>query len=326
VTATALPTNQRVNDLLRRLASSGPEGPTDLSADDYDWRIPHRFLAEEIARLDAFAHSAAENIARKLGSMLRAPVELSATPVTQHYAASLKGELAEAVDFCIGLVTGDSRPAGSLVLEAATAKGWVSKILGGSVQDDSPERQLSTVERGLMLDIATVLIEAITAASTQAEGPAFRHTGDLTKGAPDLGVEESVEYTRLSLTQEGSEQRPGVSLVILSEVAETIVSGKDPQDDGRREDVERDIRSHLEQLTVEAAVRLGLARVSMRDLLCLEPGDVLVSDTRIGEPVELQVDGQDVLAGVPVQSSGRYALMITTGVAESGQTPPGMPA
>ena len=126
-----------------------------------------------------------------------------------------------------------------------------------------------------------------------------------------LGEDEALEYCRLSFAAEGSEGRPDISVVIPSDLAESIVVGGADGTNAAEVDVEREVLAHLAQMMVTATAQLGHTHVTLRDLLCLAPGDVLLIDTRVGEPIPLQVDGRAVMSGLPAQSSGKYALMIT---------------
>jgi flagellar motor switch protein FliM len=312
VTPQTLQRDPDIAGLLRRLVSAEPGEQPDLEAVDYDWRVPCRFMTEELARLNAFAAGVAESISRKLRPLLRAELDLAASPVTQHYAPALKADLAEASDYGVALTCGDTRAAGVVLLEATRAREWVSKILGGA-GDDSADRELSTVEQELMLDVAAVLAEALSAASTQAGGPAFSHAGSLASGASALPGDEALEYCRLSFAPEGFEGRPDISVVIFSDLAESVVGGSGADETkAAGVDAEREILAHLAQMIVTATAPLGRTDVTVRDLLRLEPGDVLLVDTRVGEPIPLQVDGRAVTSGLPVRSSGKYALMITS--------------
>jgi flagellar motor switch protein FliM len=43
----------------------------------------------------------------------------------------------------------------------------------------------------------------------------------------------------------------------------------------------------------------------------LRPGDILLLDKKVDEPVELIIQGQTFFRGRPAKSAGRYAVVIT---------------
>jgi len=246
--------------------------------------------------------------------------------MTQQYVAAVIDGVSEAGDCWTSLALADGRPAGLIRLPLASAKSWAARALGGSSADQA-DRDLSAVEGELVLDIVSAMVEGLSAASELAGGPAFEHSGRLDRGQPELAGRGTDDYCSFSFGAEGSDDAGNVSVVILSEAMDTVARGGAVDKAAKSpEAVREDLVAHLEQLIVVATVCLGRAEVAIRDVFALEPGDVLVTETMVGEPIELLVTGQVVLSGMPVQSSGRYALKITAAdgdAAGAATKPPG---
>jgi flagellar motor switch protein FliM len=191
--------------------------------------------------------------------------------------------------------------------------------LGTSGEGADADRQLSAVERGLLSDIVAAVANAVSAASRQAGGPGFRHSEGPPQGEPDLPGEDFSEYCELSVRPSGSADERLLSVVILSDVLAGVCQGPAARKAERRaEDVTRDLLAHVNSATVVATARLGRLELSMRDILSLEPGDVLLMQQRVDEPIDLLVEGAVLLSGFPAKSSGKYALKIAS--ADGGST------
>jgi flagellar motor switch/type III secretory pathway protein FliN len=70
------------------------------------------------------------------------------------------------------------------------------------------------------------------------------------------------------------------------------------------------LRSAVESATVNATAILGVARASVRDIMALEAGDVLLVERKVNEAIDLLVQGRHVLRGVPVCTDGHYGLEV----------------
>jgi len=318
-----------VQQLLRAAAENGPSRPPDEEVVEYDWQVPRRFVPAELRKLDNFLAAAAEKASEGLSNVLGGQVKLVAAPLKQQYLAQLRSGLAGSKDYTVALALKGGRPCGFMVLPAATALGWVERLLGGSTQADSADRDLSAVERGLLLDVVKTLTDGFSAASGHVGGPPLEHTDRLTRGPADLLTGEDWEdYCQFSLAADGSEDGTQVSVLMPGAVAEGVASRQGAAKAARgEEELRRDLVRHLEAVKLTAEVRLGQAEVAMRDILSLAPGDVLVTETKADEPIQLLVQGKVLLTGFPVRSLGRYALAVPA-AGPGGDTPaqPGEPA
>ncbi len=69
---------------------------------------------------------------------------------------------------------------------------------------------------------------------------------------------------------------------------------------------------------VVVRVELGSVSLLARDWSALRPGDVLLSDQRVGEPVRLRIGGREVARGELVNVEGELGVRITSLAGESG--------
>jgi len=72
----------------------------------------------------------------------------------------------------------------------------------------------------------------------------------------------------------------------------------------------RDV-SFLYDIPVQVSVRLGGARLLLRDLLGLGPGSVVELDRMAGEPLEVLVNGRLLARGEAVVVNGKFGVRLT---------------
>jgi flagellar motor switch protein FliN len=93
----------------------------------------------------------------------------------------------------------------------------------------------------------------------------------------------------------------------LTETYPTVATGLDPS-----------LLSKFGQIEVKVAVELGSAQLPLRDLAAVQPGSVLVLDRRVGEPINLVVNGRLFARGTTVVIGDQLGVKITQIVREDG--------
>jgi len=67
----------------------------------------------------------------------------------------------------------------------------------------------------------------------------------------------------------------------------------------------------VDRVSLPVVVELGKATISLKELLSLEVGDVVVLDKRVGEPLNILVGKKVKMKGMPGRSGRRLAIKIT---------------
>ncbi len=73
----------------------------------------------------------------------------------------------------------------------------------------------------------------------------------------------------------------------------------------------RKLEAAVRELPVEVVVGLGSAELTLAQLAALRPGDLLILDQRVAEPLPCALDGQTKFRGWPGRVGGRQAVSIT---------------
>lgn len=322
----------------RLLAAIGTRPPahTDVEVAEYDWRVPRRFQPRQRDRLRQFARAAGERVSASLTALLRLQVHLQAEGVTEQYGPAPDGDGAPALH--VALLRQDA-PCGVVSLSSETALSWLANLLGGTADPAGGAGELSPVDLELLTDVARTIGQELAAAAADAGGGPLEVGPGITQAAPAPPGAEAREFCRLSFslarpgergqgdsdeTGPGPEDAPAVTVVLDSDVAAELCGGwKLDATGAEAEDARRRMREHVDSAFVSARVVLGVAELSVGEILSLEPGDVLVLDAGAAA---LRVQDQTILTGTPVRSEGEYALRVTAlSAAPTDQGPPGGP-
>lgn len=309
--------NDREQDLviLERLRAQarrhggGAPAPAPVEAEDYDWGRPHHFAPAERRRLETFAQAAAERIARAVEELVRVDMPLTAAAPAECYAAATRTDDAKA--FHVPLRDAEGNPAGLLRLPVAMGLRCVAKLLGTDGQADRQPADLSALETALLLDLAAVMTRALSAASIRAGGPAFQHVEQVLPPEQALPGSPDLPLAAITLRAEGDADSGQIVFFVRSELLRTLVGPPGPKQAAVSPDQIREhLGQHLRQATVTVTASLGAGMVSVRDLMTLEPGDVLVLETQSDEPIAVAVEGQTAWRGRPTTFEGRYAVQV----------------
>ena len=287
-----------------------PPTPEEADAPEYDWHRPSRYQAEQLARLGQFAHECAANIARALSDLIRGEVALELRHVVQQFVWQIRQEQEGSDSVSIRLLDPSGAAAGVAVLPAGAAVRWVDRLLGGA--SESIERELTPLEVDLLVDAVGAVAKAVSAMTEAAGAPGVTTEQEIRRGPVELEGAEADEYSRLVLVDPNQPDEDQMVLLLRCERLDPVVGvqrsagpAADPQASRRR------LVEYLAPVQVgPLEVKLGAARLTLRDVLALEPGDVVVLDQRTDEPVEIALQGRTILHGHPVQCAGRYAAQI----------------
>jgi len=289
----------------RRAGAATP--PADTV--EYDWTCPHRFTAAERRRLDAFAQRTAERLGGALAALLRTVATFGAAEVAERYASGTAH--GETPVYRVALHDAAGDPCGLVQLPAVQARGWVETLLGGSAGPDKGERPLSSLESDLLLDLVSAIVQSLATASKEAGGPDL-HRGDaVIAEAEPVPVENDDEFCQLAFKATGDNAQDEVTVLLRSDLLDAIAGRSNATAETLTpKQAQARLLGHLSTAPVQVTARLGTARISVRDLMSLEAGDVVVLGTGASEPITVEVGGQAALRGAPATFDGRYAVQV----------------
>lgn len=295
----------------------------------YDFRHPEKLSKEQLRGLQIIQQGVAGSMAANFSARLRAPVEsrLSALErgIYEEYVSQL-GTQSVVIIIDMSPLQGYAVTAFGLDV----AFGIIDRLLGGKGKR-APRvlnRDLTDIEIALIrhigMDVARSLIEPWARiveltpdVSELALGPQVMHAIP-----PSEFVITAWYEIRLA------EQTGGISLCFPLTILEQILpklTGQSLFDNRPARRAKEDERVREEQvlpMSVLLRAILGSARVPAVDLARLEPGDIIVLDREIDEPLRLMVGNCERFAGVPGTHGRRLALQVTGMVDDDGWVRP----
>ncbi len=311
MTSEASKFDRMISNLLTAAKKQSSSAPEEPEAIDYDWDSPSSFTLSELENLETFTAQAGIEIAKALSGQIREEVELQADKPQQYYAEKLPLLQSETANFCISLSTEGSKACGLIAIPGSQTIEWVAKVLGGSAGNSEQERKLSSLEAALLQDILDAVTKAFSNAFSQAGGKTLKPGTEISPKAELPEANPSDEYTLLSFRTGPDENQPTISIILTCDVLAGAAGGrKDGQDNESPENMRKKMLTTVEQGYVEGYVSLGTADLTIREVMDLEEGDVMLIHKRIDEPAEFIVHGNAVLSGYLSRCEGQYALRI----------------
>lgn len=298
-------TIQTLMQTAQRSGSARFEKPGDVTP--FDFLVPHRFAPEQMQRLRDVAEVLARDLTATLSAALQGPFPISLSEFREVYVGR-EPPAGDAYSIPLNL---QDHLAGYLLLPRDTAVGWVTKLLGGLADADIEEnRILSSLENDLLLDVTRKVVETVSRVFQDNAGPSVTHTPTVSVDPVELVEEGQIaDLCYLSFHRNEGEKALPFSLVLLSERLEPIAGVVRPPKRSS-EDIRQDMLAHVKSVPIEVKVRLGTVNLSMRDLVSLESGDVVLLQRPIEEPIDVIVSGKAVMSGQPVRHHGWYGLQI----------------
>ncbi len=303
--------------ILRRLAAgqadATPAGD-DGGAVDYDWQALQRYGRRQLAELEHFAANLADGAATALAALLAADQPLQVDSVTQHYDKDFPAAAEQ--DKWRFFAIGDGGATGGLLsLEAATAGAWVSALLGGGqAEGGEGPKELSAMETAVLLDIAATIAGPL-AALLRAAGARVLVLSDRADASPDDLAGESAdgqrgEYVTIALRR-GEEGPAKVLCTIPCDAADAFACPSLAKAAASRQAPRQLITAAVERVPVAATVRLGSPVLSVRDMVDLEEGDVVLLGRPARDSAELIVQGRVLAIGQPARVGKDCAIQIS---------------
>lgn len=280
-------------------------------AQDHEWHEPHYFNTAQNEKLNAFANMIASSIATKFGQFFQDTFEATAEPITQHYAGKFISRIFEEAksDYYLVLKSGDSA-CGLTIIPDESASTWLGLLLGESESKDSEKGQLSNLEQSLLSDIVNCLSDAIVNTNQQLNLTAAKN---VVREHFSLDLNDSTELCQMTIDvkQKESENPCQLQLLLPCEKLLPICGDTQVQNTMTPEQVKGLILEHAKELPVEVTANFAQTELTFEQILTLQEGDILMLNKRVGETVEIVIEGKTRFLGLPVKTNGKLAVQIT---------------
>ena len=310
----------QTHDKLRRLIDiANKQGAADesqqIESTDFDWTHPHHFSIESLTILNFLAKKIEEKVTDILDTLCQGPFIVTLKENTQHFASFLAAEVptSQQNHYFLPLITEDeSHHCGFVSFPIDTAYILVALMLREVEQIKSEDRRLSGLEDSILVDIISALIEGLANILTKRGAPAVVTAKTFAKGVWPVEFEGLEDLTSMTYSVKGSTGEFEFTFTLLSTILDPAVGVElDPDADQRMQQLTKTIMASVNKVPIEVKARMCTASIELDDVMNLRPGDLLLLERKIAEPLEVLLNDQKCFKAYPATLAGKYALVIT---------------
>jgi flagellar motor switch protein FliM len=290
--------------------------PTPREIIRFDFRLPHRLSKRQLQTLHAVHDSFAEAFSSHLVGRLQTTATMSVVSVDQiFYSEYILSTAKPSSLFVFRLNNSDAMAVMELSPQLVLA--IIARLLGGTSEGKMQSRPITRIEqniiRGVVLRALTDLEKAwATIAESKFTLERYETEGDFVQIAPTSEIVLVISF-ELAI----GEQKHLMNVCFPTFALEDVLAKLNVQMSAttmkKRNDPEwsQSILLKIESTTVPASCVLAETSLTLRQLVELEPGDVLMTNTPITGELKVIVGGKDRAKGRPGISNGRKAVRIT---------------
>lgn len=286
----------------------------------YNFRRPDRVSKEQIRSLHFLHDRFARNVGTSLSAFLRTVSEVSIVSVEQFAYSEFLMSLPDPTAF-YAIHAGSADVLGALELNPGVAFTMIDRLLGGSGKTSGLNRALTEIEQNVIDSVVKLLLDNLNESWQAMVDVQFTIAGRETRpqmlsvAAPNEVVVLVVFDVRIG------DARGMLNLCIPAALIElsgaSFMQGwhrtrKDPSDEDRRR-----LRLGLRRVPLPVTARLD-TRLPARDLMDLQPGDVISLGRPVRDPVDVWVAQAGKFTGRLMRNERQAALSIVDVPAECG--------
>jgi flagellar motor switch protein FliM len=279
----------------------------------YNFRRPDRISKEQIRSLHFMHDRFARNVAQSLSAYLRTVSDISILSVEQFAYSEFLMSLPDPTAFyAVSLNPYDSLAA--LELSPSVAFTMIDRMLGGNGQSAALTRALTEIEQNVVDAVVRLMLESLTELWKPIGGIEFRMQGRETRPQMLQVCAPNEIIILLVFDIRVAESRGMLNIALPASMIEVVGKNFSQGSRTRKEPSDRD-RVHLAENIgrIPAYVAAVLdSTIRGEDLLALEPGDVVMIDRSVRDPLDVQVGGSSKFGARLTRTDGRAMLVVET--------------
>ena len=317
-------TQSEIDELLQQVQQGQVEVQTEPQPGEkkleknfyvYDFRHPNRVTREQIRTLRVIHESFAKQAESYLSSRLRAIVSSKVEAIDQITYAEFQLSLSDPSCIC---VLGSDEFKTDLVVEISPPLAFlaIDRLFGGVGEPVTRFREMSLIEQNVIQRFVEGMLKYYDAAwkpvskvktllKTIHSRPSF---------AQIVAPGESVVAISIGFSADEVEGSMNFCLpyLMLEDLLPNMSAGKVAFGSTVEKSPEQRavLEKNLKKVSIPVNVTLGKARLTLRELLDLQAGDVLVLGTRVNEPVPIAIGGEVRARGKPGVFHGNVAVEV----------------
>jgi flagellar motor switch protein FliM len=283
----------------------------------YDFKRPERVSKDQMRALQTLHESFARNFGASLSGFLRTIVEVKVATCEQMTYSEFISGLPNPTSFNL---IGSDKLDGQMCLEISPLIIYpiIDRLLGGTSQDlFIPQRPMTLIETRLISNVTNRGLLALSEAWASIREMKFSIVA--TESNPQLVqiVPPNEVVVVVGFELKMSNRAGTMNLCIPYNVIEPVVeelsaqSWFAPQKSLRTKPLLDQITRGLGRAPVTVTGMLATTTITLRDLMEMQPGDLIVTEKPANQPVVLCIEGERKFLAHIGQFKGRRALRVT---------------
>lgn len=320
--------SQRDIDALLDSLGSGREAAEPEQAKKlkrYDFRSPARFSRDQMRTLQMIFEEFGRQTSSVLSIMLRSEVKARFVYLEQSSGESLAGMFRETQAAIVALIRLSPLPGRALLVLAGDLV-WtlVERVLGSTTTTPVADtREITDIEQSLMEAVMRHILGGLQSA--------WGRVIDVTPGIDSSSVDRELvqgalndEVVISAMLEVAIGETTGsmaflMPFTMLNPIAPALrphllaihASEDEEKQDAGRERARSAMLRQLQRAPVPVSVLLGEAELAFRDLMLLQPGDVIRLDRNIDDELVVKVSGESKFLSRPGLKGSSLAVRIT---------------
>jgi flagellar motor switch protein FliM len=292
------------------------EKKVEREAITFDFRLPHRLSKNQLRTFQAVHESFGEMFGSYLVGRLQTTVTVSVSSVDQLFYSEFVLSIASPSCLYIFRIL-ESDALAVLEVSPQLVLAMVEHLMGGVAEGEKNARAITRIEQSIVKGIIQRALNEIqrawkTVADLTFKLERYESEGDFVQIAPASEIVMVVSFEVVIGTQKYL-----MNLCFPTFALEDVLAKLNVQHFGNLTNTKGEgewakaLQGQIGSTTVEATALLGETVLSLRELLDLEPGDILRTNIPVNGEVKLLVGGKPRLVGRPGISKGRVAVRVT---------------
>lgn len=299
-----------------RVFSRHRSADDQVEVNEYDFKRPERVSKDQMRALQTLHEGFARNFGASLSGFLRTIVEVKVATCEQMTYSEFINGLPNPTSF--NLVGADSLE-GQMCLEVSPLIVYpiIDRLLGGTSTDlFIPQRPMTTIESRLIGNVITRALSALSEAWSSLRQMTFDVQGNESNPQLVQIVPPNEVVVVVGFELKMSNRAGTMNLCIPYNVIEPIVDELTAQSwfsvakNQKSDKVEAQIKGQLSRAAMEVSGLLAETTITMRDLLEMAPGDLIVTEKQANSPLTLCVEGEKKYLCFLGQFKGKKALRV----------------
>lgn len=294
----------------------GPDAKRKADVVPFDFRLPHRLSKRQLQSLNAVHENFAETLSTYLVSRLQTTVQINLRSVDQiFYSEYVVGVSKPSCLYVFRL----ENAAGRAVMELSPALvlAIIARLLGGTVDGQVEPRLLTKIEQNIIKGIVVRALSDLEKAWATISSEKFHYENYLTEGdfiqiAPAREIVLVVSFDVII-----GEWKYPMNVCFPTFAMDDVLAKLQMQNHNsislaaKRNEWSDAILSRLETTKLPTICILGETTLTLQQVMNLEPGDVLLTNTPTNGEMKVVIAGKTRAYGKPGIFNGRPAVKIT---------------